>query len=188
MPPIQDHPEPAVRAPQKRFRRATLAASLLLTGVAALFAASLAFATVTPTLSASNNSTLNKTIIVDARGRTLYALSPETPHHLLCRSHACLEIWRPVTVRSRAVGLRARGVEGHLALLKRSDGKLQVTLRGSPLYRFSGDSANGEANGDGIRSFGGRWHVVVAKPAQTAPSAMSPPMSPPNAPAPSYGY
>ena len=158
--------------------------SLLFTGVAALFA-NLALATGTPTLSASHNSMLNKTIVVDARGRTLYALSPETVHHLLCKSHACLEIWRPVTVRSRAVALHAaRGVEGHVALLKRSDGKLQVTLRGLPLYRFSGDSANGQASGDGIRSFGGRWHVVPAKPAQAAPPAMSP-SSPPS---PNYGY
>ena len=186
MPPIQDPPEAtSPRAAWRKYpRRATLTASLLLTGVAALFA-SFALAAVTPTLSASHNSMLNKTIVIDARGRTLYALSPETVHHLLCRSHACLEVWRPVTVRSRAVALHAaHGVEGHLALLKRSDGKLQVTLRGLPLYRFSGDSANGEANGDGIRSFGGRWHVVPAKPAQAAPPAMSSP-SPPS---PNYGY
>jgi predicted lipoprotein with Yx(FWY)xxD motif len=186
VPPIQDPPK--ATGPREASRKlphlATLTASLLLTGVAALFA-SLALANVTPTLSASHNSALNKTIVVDARGRTLYALSPETVHHLLCRSHACLEIWRPVTVRSRAAGLRAaRGVEGHLALLKRSDGKLQVTLRGLPLYRFSGDSANGQANGDGIKSFGGRWHVVPAKPAQAPPTAMSAP-SPPS---PGYGY
>ena len=184
MPPIQDPPEATGPAWRKHLRRATLSASLLFTGVAALFA-SLALATVTPTVSASHNSMLNKTIVVDARGRTLYALSPETVHHLLCKSHACLEIWRPVTVRSRAVALHAaRGVEGHLALLKRSDGKLQVTLRGLPLYRFSGDSANGQASGDGIRSFGGRWHVVPAKPAQAAPPAMSP--SSPSSP--NYGY
>jgi predicted lipoprotein with Yx(FWY)xxD motif len=184
--PIQDPPEATGprAAWRKHRRRATLTASLLFTGVAALLA-SLALAAVTPTLSASHNSMLNKTIVVDARGRTLYALSPETVHHLLCRSHACLEIWRPVTVRSRAVALHAaHGVEGHLALLKRSDGKLQVTLRGLPLYRFSGDSANGEANGDGIRSFGGRWHVVPAKPAQAPP----PTMSSPSPPSPNYGY
>jgi predicted lipoprotein with Yx(FWY)xxD motif len=183
VPPIQDLPETTAPIPRKRLRRATLTASLSFTGLAALFA-SLAFATVTPTLSASHNSMLSKTIVVDARGRTLYALSPETAHHLLCRSQACLEVWRPVTVRSRAVGLHARGVEGHLALLKRSDGKLQVTLRGLPLYRFSGDSANGDAHGDGIRSFGGRWHVVIAMPWRTAPSTMAPAMSPP----PGYGY
>jgi len=156
----------------------------LFTGVAALFA-NLALATGTPTLSASHNSMLNKTIVVDGRGRTLYALSPETVHRLLCKSRTCLEVWRPLTVRSRAVKLHAAGgVEGDMALLKRSDGKLQVTLRGLPLYRFSGDSANGQASGDGIRSFGGRWHVVPAKPAQAAPPAMSP-SSPPS---PNYGY
>jgi len=187
VPPIQDPPEATGRraAWRKHPRHIALTASLLFTGVAALFA-SFALATVTPTLSASHNAMLNKTIVIDAHGRTLYALSPETVHHLLCKSHACLEIWRPVTVRSRAVALHAHGVEGHLALLKRSDGKLQVTLRGLPLYRFSGDSANGEANGDGIRSFGGRWHVVPAKPAQAPPPP--PAMPSPSPPSPNYGY
>ena len=174
-------------------QRKTQAAILIATGLAGL-AVGLGARAATPhraaaparaVLKASFNRKLNRTIVVDARGRTLYALSPETVHHLLCKSHACLEIWRPVTVRSRAVALHAaRGVEGHVALLKRSDGKLQVTLRGLPLYRFSGDSANGQASGDGIRSFGGRWHVVPAKPAQAAPPAMSP-SSPPS---PNYGY
>ena len=186
MPPIQDPPEATGQreAWRKHPRLATLTASLLFTGVAALFA-SLALATVTPTLTVSHNSMLNKTIVVDGRGRTLYALSPETVHRLLCKSRTCLEVWRPLTVRSRAVKLHAAGgVEGHMALLKRSDGQLQVTLRGLPLYRFSGDSAKGQANGDGIKSFGGRWHVVPAKPAQAPPPAMSAP-SPPS---PSYGY
>jgi predicted lipoprotein with Yx(FWY)xxD motif len=174
-------------------------ASALLLSAALL--ANLALASVTPTVSASHDSMLNKTVVADAHGRTLYALNPETVHHLLCRSHACFEAWPPVTVRSHTVKLLAgHGVEGHLALLKRSDGKLQVTLRGTPLYRYSGDSTKGEANGEGIRSFGGKWHTVLAKPAQTVPSTMSPtpttttPMSTtptttmPSSPPPHYGY
>jgi hypothetical protein len=90
-----------------------------------------------------------------------------------------------VTVRSRSVPLvSGRGVQGHLALLRRSDGKLEVTLRGMPLYRFAGDSAKGQANGEGIKSFGGTWHAVTAKASQSAAPA---PMQPPAAP-PGYGY
>jgi predicted lipoprotein with Yx(FWY)xxD motif len=84
-------------------------------------------------------------------------------------------------VHSRAVKLLAgHGVEGHIGLLRRSDGKLQLTLRGLPLYRFAGDSAAGEANGEGIKSFGGTWHAVRAKAHSTA----TPPSMP--SPAPSY--
>jgi predicted lipoprotein with Yx(FWY)xxD motif len=152
--------------------------------MAAVLATSIAVASsVVPVLSASTNSTLHKTIVVDVHGRSVYALSPETTHHLLCRTRACFAFWPPVTVRSSAVKLEAgHGVEGHIGLLRRTDGKLQLTLRGLPLYRFAGDSAKGEANGEGIKSFGGTWHAVPAKAHATAtPPAMTPP-------APGYGY
>jgi predicted lipoprotein with Yx(FWY)xxD motif len=29
------------------------------------------------------------------------------------------------------------------------------------LYTFSGDTAAGQAHGEGIQSFGGTWHVVT---------------------------
>jgi predicted lipoprotein with Yx(FWY)xxD motif len=141
---------------------------------------------VPPTLSAVSNSTLHKGVVVDAHGRTVYMLSPETSRHLLCKSRACFALWPPVTVRSRSVRLTVgHGVQGHLSLLRRSDGKLQVTLRGMPLYRYSGDSAKDQVNGEGIKSFGGTWHAVRA--AQTAaPAPMPPTTTTPTTP--SYSY
>ena len=50
-------------------------------------------------------------------------------------------------------------MQGHLGILRRSNGTLQVTLRGLPLYRYSKDHAKGDANGEGIESFGGTWHA-----------------------------
>ena len=148
---------------------------------AAVLTTSLALAASGPVLRASTNSTLGATVVVDAHGRTLYALSPETTRHLLCRSRACFAVWPPATVRSRSVKLVAgHGVEGHIGVLRRTDGRLQLTLRGLPLYRFSGDSAAGEANGEGIKSFGGTWHAARAKAHSTA--------TPPSMPAPSPGY
>jgi predicted lipoprotein with Yx(FWY)xxD motif len=167
----------------QRWSRAALCAAAL---APAILVSSLALAASgTPTLSSARNSTLEKAIVVDARGRTVYALSPETVHHLLCRTRACFATWPPVTVRSRSLRLVAGlGVQGHPALLRRSDGKLQVTLRGMPLYRFAGDSARGQANGEGIKGFGGTWHTVTAK---ASPGAAPSPMQPPAAP-PGYGY
>jgi len=134
----------------------------------------------TRVVNASNNASLAKKIVVDTHGRTLYALSPETAHHLLCKTRACFEFWPPLLVRSGNVKLTAGpGVSGHLGVLRRSSGKFQVTLRGMPLYRFSGDKG-GQANGEGIKTFGGTWHAVAA----TTTPAASPP-----APAPMpYGY
>jgi predicted lipoprotein with Yx(FWY)xxD motif len=120
----------------------------------------------------------------------VYVLSPETTHHLLCRSRSCLLLWPPVTVRSRSVKLVAgHGVRGRLGLLRRSNGVLQVTLRGLPLYRYAGDGSSGEANGEGIKSFGGTWHALRASAAQGTAPSMAPTTSGAPAPAsPPYGY
>jgi predicted lipoprotein with Yx(FWY)xxD motif len=141
-------------------------------------------------VSASHNAVLNKSIVVDSHGRTVYALHPETTHHLLCRSRACFEVWPPLTVHSASIKLvSGKGVEGHLGLLRRSDGKLQVTLRGLPLYRFSGDSKDGQANGEDIKSFGGTWHAVKAQVhAAGAPSGTTPPTTSTPSMTPPYGY
>jgi len=82
-------------------------------------------------------------------------------------------------------------VQGRLGILRRSNGMLQVTLRGMPLYRFTQDHSVGEANGQGLKSFGGTWHVISASsnPAtsptaqHTSPSGTSSPSTTPG-----YGY
>lgn len=48
---------------------------------------------------------------------------------------------------------------------------------GMPLYRFAGDGAKGQANGEGIQSVGGTWHVVTAK-ASSGASAPAPAPAP----------
>jgi len=154
----------------------------------------------TRVVSAAANQKLSETVVVEAHGRTLYALSPETTHHVLCKSAACLQNWPPLTVRSGNRKLQAGpGVKGHLALLRRANGKWQVSLRGMPLYRFAGDTAKGQANGEGIVAFGGTWHAVTSAattPGATpvgepkpAPSLPSPAPSPTPSPAPKpYEY
>ena len=138
-------------------------------------------------VSAATNQKLAKTVVVEAHGRTLYALSPETTHHLLCRSTTCLQNWPPLTVAGARLKLVAgSGVQGHLGLLRRPRGKWQVTLRGMPLYRFAGDTAKGQANGEGLMSFGGTWHAVTssAHPITSPTGETNPPNPPSPAPAP----
>jgi predicted lipoprotein with Yx(FWY)xxD motif len=141
------------------------------------------------TVSSAPNAKLGEQLVVDAQGRTLYALSPETAHHLLCKSSECLKFWPPLTVRSHNTKLIARsGVHGRLALLRRPNGTFQVTLSGLPLYRYSGDHASGEANGQHIHSFGGTWHVISAT-GGASPATPPTPTTPttPGYTAPEYG-
>jgi predicted lipoprotein with Yx(FWY)xxD motif len=128
------------------------------------------------TLGSAANQAVGKPVLVNPQGRTLYALSPETSKHLLCKGAECFKVWPPVTVKSSKVKLKAAaGVQGRLGILKRSNGMLQVTLRGLPLYRFSGDSAKGQAHGQGIESFGGKWHAVTASSDEATSKATTPP-------------
>jgi predicted lipoprotein with Yx(FWY)xxD motif len=125
--------------------------------------AALALAMSASTVSSAPSSRLGERIVVSPQGRTLYALSPETTHHLLCTSAECMKFWPPLTVSSPKARLTdGSGVHGGLGILRRSDGLLQVTLRGMLLYRFAGDHARGQTNGQGLHSFGGTWHAVTA--------------------------
>ena len=186
--------------PSPRRRRPS---AVVVCAVAAVLAGGVSFAAVAlaagtaATVGSASNASLGERVAVNAQGRTLYALSPETTHHLLCTGNECLKVWPPVTVPSRKTKLKAGpGVQGHLGILRRSDGLLQVTLRGLPLYRFSHDHAKGEANGQDIESFGGTWHAVSAatkasSPSPAAPSPqpeMPPEMPPPSTPSPTPGY
>ncbi|HTA36704.1 MAG TPA: hypothetical protein VK761_08330 [Solirubrobacteraceae bacterium] len=149
--------------------------------LAALAAVALASGSQTPTVGSASNAKLGETVLVSAQGRTLYALNPETSRHLLCKSGECLHAWPPLTVSSDEAKLKAgAGVQGKLGLIRRGKDRFQVTLRGMPLYRFSGDHGRNESNGDGLHSFGGTWHAVTA-----SSSAAAKPTEPPTSPAPS---
>jgi predicted lipoprotein with Yx(FWY)xxD motif len=56
------------------------------------------------------------------------------------------------------VGGKARS--SLLGTTKRANGTTEVTYAGHPLYTFAGDSAPGQANGQGSAAFGAPWWVV----------------------------
>ena len=49
-----------------------------------------------------------------------------------------------------------------LGTSRRSDGRIQVTYAGHPLYYFVEDTKAGQTNGEGLTDFGGRWDPVSA--------------------------
>jgi predicted lipoprotein with Yx(FWY)xxD motif len=108
--------------------------------------------------------------LVDARGMTLYTLT-NAGKAVPCTG-ACAQAWPPLTVSTTNI-TGSSGVGG-LGTTKDANGT-QVTHNGLPLYRFSEDSAPGDANGEGITNFGGTWHVVAASgAAASAPAATTP--------------
>ncbi len=147
----------------RRWRPAGVAIGAFAAGLALVMSlAAIAFASSAPTVSSLSSSKLKQTIVVNSQGHTLYWLSPETPHHLLCKSSQCFEFWPPLTVSSSHATLKAGpGVHGSLGIVHRN-GLFQVTLRGLLLYRYYEDHARGQVNGQGIKSFGGTWRAVGA--------------------------
>jgi predicted lipoprotein with Yx(FWY)xxD motif len=185
--PVPARPSQAVRRSPARPPRKVLRV-LATTLLVLAFAASTALAAhLALTLGSSANSTLGERVIVNAQGRTLYTLSPETSRHLLCRSSECLRFWPPLTVSSASTKLKnGPGLQGHLGILHRSNGVLQVTLRGLPLYRYSKDHAAGQSNGQNVESFGGTWHAATQSSGES-PRRQSPSAQPMTPSAPSYG-
>jgi len=55
----------------------------------------------------------------------------------------CARVWPPLVVKSRkAVKARLPGVKGRFEVIRRADGRLQVTFRGLPLYAYHDDPPN----------------------------------------------
>jgi len=96
--------------------------------------------------------------LVDAAGMSLYAFDNDTDGTSTCTSGSCAENWPALAVEDEDEPPAAGdGVTGALAVIEWEDGTYQVTYNGKPLYYFGGDSAAGDANGDGLN---GVWHLA----------------------------
>jgi predicted lipoprotein with Yx(FWY)xxD motif len=94
--------------------------------------------------------------LVDGKGMTLYMFTKDTPTTSACYA-ACATLWPPFTTTTAPVGVGARITPSYLGTLKRTDGKLQVTYDGHPLYYYSKDQKPGDING---QAFNHLWFVV----------------------------
>ncbi|MEZ4503811.1 MAG: hypothetical protein R3C39_14410 [Dehalococcoidia bacterium] len=96
-------------------------------------------------------------ILTDANGLTLYIFANDETGVSNCVEDTCVQNWPPLTAEGDPTG--GDGVDGTLAVIERSDGVMQVTYNGSPLYYYIGDTEAGQTTGEGV---GGVW--TVAKP------------------------
>jgi predicted lipoprotein with Yx(FWY)xxD motif len=105
------------------------------------------------------------TVLTSARGFTLYSFGPDTKTTSKCNG-TCAKNWPPVKPASGST------VKSPFATIKRSDGATQLTFLGHPLYTFVGDTAAGQAKGNGLNVDGGVWHEAPAS-AGAAPAGGS---------------
>ncbi|MFF3445932.1 SCO0930 family lipoprotein [Streptomyces sp. NPDC002667] len=96
-------------------------------------------------------------IVVDKNGMTVYRFMKDQawPVSKSACTGACLEKWPAVAPvpASDTKGVQKKGLMG----FTRPDGLKQMTVNCWPIYTFSGDSAPGDTNGQGV---GGTWYAV----------------------------
>jgi predicted lipoprotein with Yx(FWY)xxD motif len=111
-------------------------------------------------------TTINGTAVVtNSAGKTLYWFAPDTSTTSKCTG-SCATFWPPVTGPVTA----GSGVTGTLSTITRPDGTTQATYDGHPLYTYVGDTAAGQAKGNGLNISGGLWYEMTvsgAKPGAT---------------------
>ena len=95
-------------------------------------------------------------MLTNAAGMTVYLFVPDTSTTSKCTG-SCATYWPPVKGPATA----GSGVTGTLATITRSDGTMQATYDGHPLYTYAGDTAPGQAKGNGLNVSGGLWYEMT---------------------------
>jgi predicted lipoprotein with Yx(FWY)xxD motif len=128
-----------------------------------------------PASSAAASSSALKTatiggaaVLTNGKGFTLYWFAPDTSTKSNCNG-SCATYWPPVQGPATA----GAGVTGKLATITRSDGSMQATYNGHPLYTYVGDKAPGQDKGNGLNLSGGLWHDVTVSGAAAPASSGS---------------
>jgi predicted lipoprotein with Yx(FWY)xxD motif len=140
-----------------RGRTLRLAAGALISGVALLVAAT-ASAQPGPTVIVQGGGELGQ-ILTDPNGMTLYLYTRDSPGTTNCYD-GCAVAWPPLLTDGE-LGL-ADGVPGELGTTPRTDGTLQVTYNGWPLYYYQKDTKRGDVTGQAV---GNVWWVLNPEPA-----------------------
>ena len=112
------------------------------------------------TILTANSTAKLGTVVVDGQGYTLYRFDKDSakPPTSNCAGE-CAQQWPPV-LATPGTPLTVEGVEQEaVGTINRSDGTIQLTLGGWPVYRFSGDPQPGATSGQG--NGGGEWAAVT---------------------------
>jgi predicted lipoprotein with Yx(FWY)xxD motif len=99
-------------------------------------------------------------ILANGRSRALYLFTADKGESSNC-SGDCAVAWPPYIVKRKPAA--AAGVKpGKIGTTRRSDGRLQATYAGHPVYFYEADNEPGEVLCQAVNEFGGFWYVLRA--------------------------
>jgi predicted lipoprotein with Yx(FWY)xxD motif len=106
------------------------------------------------TLSSANKAGIGPYLSAEATtgqdALAVYTFKNDTPDSGASACDAtCAKTWPPLVLTEGAT-VRVGGVTGKVAQLTRSDGTVQVTYNGAPLYFYVNDHSAGDTNGAGV--------------------------------------
>lgn len=104
------------------------------------------------------------TILTNAQARTLYYFTPDTASKTVCTG-SCAQTWPPLLFTGTGKPTASTTLPGELEVYQNANGK-QVIYNDHPLYTYSGDSAPGQTNGEGLF---GKWFVATPDLAKNKP-------------------
>jgi predicted lipoprotein with Yx(FWY)xxD motif len=99
-------------------------------------------------------------VLAGPNSHTVYMFLKDTGTTSKCNGK-CAKVWAPLTTSGKpqpGSGLKA----SLLGASKRSDGQMQVTYGGHPLYYYDDDKKPGMTKGEGSKEFGAEWYAVGA--------------------------
>jgi predicted lipoprotein with Yx(FWY)xxD motif len=79
---------------------------------------------------------------------TLYTFAFDDEGESTCYG-TCAQMWMPLTTPAGMTPSTGEGVLGEVGTVERTDGQVQVTYNGAPLYYYFEDEAPGDAKGQG---------------------------------------
>ncbi len=101
-------------------------------------------------------------VLVDGQGLTLYMFATDVRGRPSRCYGICAVQWPPVVLPpDRTSPVAGPGVDASLlGTAPRTDGSIQVTYNGWPLYLWPPDRAPGKATGQALTNAGGLWYVL----------------------------
>ena len=99
----------------------------------------------------------SQTTLTNAAGMTLYYFTPDTTTSSACTG-GCASAWPPLLSQGSGTPTSTSSLPGKLSVVSDGNGT-QVEYNGHPLYTYSGDTAPGQTNGEGVL---GKWFVATS--------------------------